>query len=277
MKWALSTHTALRTPFSLQSSARSWYFRPFLSWASSQPFPQGTVNSTRMAFFTCSDQMMMSGLSGVGTIGGKLSFLPRSTLISHPCAFWRMVALVLLVAVHCSPARMSCNCGACGLFLACSTMSVITVSTCTFPGWVLCDTQPGCGWMCLSSRKVCTVGLLPGPAWPGLQVMRVCHTQISKRSLCGMVPTSRVRSIWLSLLEGPIWSSIPGWLVQQDSLSIIETMDFATLNSSSTDVSWRWSWSWHDLILSPTAGKLEGMPSQCLRCLLSTRAGRSRT
>lgn len=89
-----------------------------------------------MAFFACSDQMTMSGLSGVRTIGGKLNFLPRSALISHPCATWRMVALVL-VAVYCSSAQMSCNCGACGPFLACSTMSAITMSIlscCTFPG-----------------------------------------------------------------------------------------------------------------------------------------------
>lgn len=58
-------------PFSQHSMMRSWYFRLFLSWTSSQPSSHGTVNSTRMTFFACSDQITLSGLRVVWTMGGK--------------------------------------------------------------------------------------------------------------------------------------------------------------------------------------------------------------
>lgn len=133
-------------PFSLHSKMRSWYFRLFLLQASSQPFLMG---HSRMNFFALSDQLTMSGLKVVWTIGRKVSLLPRSAVNSCPHYLWRMwfwlsfhkmftplpwrttvVVLMAFVVLWSFP----------GL------LTLITLSTtCISPETGLFDTQPECG------------------------------------------------------------------------------------------------------------------------------------
>lgn len=68
-------------PFILHSSASSWYFVNFLSWASTIFSSQGTVNSHMITCFVTFDKMIMSGQHWVSWIwSGNFNYLQISII-----------------------------------------------------------------------------------------------------------------------------------------------------------------------------------------------------
>lgn len=73
-------------PLFLHSWISVWYFKAFLSWASSQQYSHGTVRLMKRILRSFSDHRTVSGQRVVWTTSGNCSFIPTSTLISQELA-----------------------------------------------------------------------------------------------------------------------------------------------------------------------------------------------